>query len=282
MRFRVHHRTRYRYSEPVSLGPHVLRLRPRTDASSRLLAHSLTIDPPPAQRSCALDSDGNVVLQVRFATPTSALTVTSRFRVQTDCESAPPPQGSLLSEAPYAPAERARLAAWIDVDDGRGAGVAALADEIASRHSEPAAFVAELNARLHASVGRGIREFGAPQSPEDTLRLNQGACRDLAVLFAATCRQVGLAARFVSGYQRGLDAVTNGPRTKRWMHAWPEVFLPGCGWLGYDPTHGSTVTDAHVALAAAADPANAAPITGSYFGAAKAKMTTDLRIHVDD
>ena len=89
----------------------------------------------------------------------------------------------------------------------------------------------------------------------------QGACRDFAVLFIDACRCVGLAARFVSGYQDAYRSMG-----KRDLHAWAEVYLPGAGWRGYDPTRGLAVADHHVAVAAAADPQNAAPVTATYRG----------------
>src|SRR5262249_17936328 len=89
----------------------------------------------------------------------------------------------------------------------------------------------------------------------------QGACRDLAVLFIDACRCLGIAARFVSGYQEGY-----GSTAKQDLHAWAEVYLPGAGWRGYDPTHGLAVADRHGAVAAAPDPLNAAPVTATYRG----------------
>ena len=105
-----------------------------------------------------------------------------------------------------------------------------------------------------------------------------GACRDLTVLFMECCRSLGLAARFVSGYQEG-DKGTD----RRYMHAWAEVYLPGGGWRGFDPTHGIAVTDRHVAVASGPTPATAAPISGTFRGTgAIARMEAALRIEVTD
>jgi transglutaminase-like putative cysteine protease len=93
-----------------------------------------------------------------------------------------------------------------------------------------------------------------------TLAIGRGACRDLTVLFMATCRCLGMAARFVSGYQAQADT----PDGQRHLHAWPEVFLPGLGWRGFDPTHGIVVTDGHVALCAAPDQADTMPVEGGF------------------
>ena len=106
-----------------------------------------------------------------------------------------------------------------------------------------------------------IRAEGAAWSPERTLVAGGGACRDVTALFMAACRSVGIAARFVSGYQAEADT----PDGRRHLHAWPEAFLPGVGWRGFDPTHGLPVTDGHVALCAAPDQAATMPIEGGFW-----------------
>jgi hypothetical protein len=134
-------------------------------------------------------------------------------------------------------------------------------------------FLAELNWRISQSLRVIHREHGPPLAPAETLRLGEGSCRDLAVLFCEACRSMGLAARFVSGYDRA--AAGEDPA---YMHAWSEVYVPGGGWRGYDPSRGVAVTDSHLAVAAAFDAELAAPITGSYRGAARASM--DVAIHM--
>jgi transglutaminase-like putative cysteine protease len=138
----------------------------------------------------------------------------------------------------------------------------------------PSIFSTGLTRRLYETCSRIIRETGKPQEPAFTLQQRQGSCPDLAVLFIDVCRAVGIAARFVSGYRRyGRDPA------KRYMHAWPEVFLPGGGWRGYDATQSTLVTDHHVAVAASHEPAGAAPIQGAYFGeSVPSKMEAWLQI----
>jgi hypothetical protein len=115
-------------------------------------------------------------------------------------------------------------------------------------------FLGVLGVQLHKVCTRIVREEGLPQPPEVTLRQRRGSCRDLAVLFMDVCRVFNIGARFVSGYQRyGLD------QERRYMHAWAEVYLPGGGWRGYDPTHAMAVADTHVPVAACRAPAGAAP-----------------------
>lgn len=299
MRFRVRHLTTYTYSEPVRLGPHRLRLRPRTGDGGELLRFALEIDPPPAGRSEGLDADGNSVTRVWFDGETTRLAVRSEFEFRTaaaawasgtdrvsgtDGLTATAGSPALAAEpmpwpGPYEPALRRRLAPWL-ADGDEAPAVQQLALQLREGTRDVAEFLQRLNEWLHAGIERRIRDVGAPQAPEETLRLRRGACRDLAVLFAAVCRCQGLAARFVSGYQaRGHDAAP-GERN-RYMHAWAEVYLAGDGWRGFDPTHGKPVAEAHVALAAAAHPDDAAPLTGYYFGGAQSRLHAEVAIDVD-
>lgn len=123
------------------------------------------------------------------------------------------------------------------------------------------AFLDCLNNSLYSGFEYIYRHAGPPQTAAHTLQCRQGACRDLAVLFVDCCRAQGIAARFVSGYQRG-----NLQQNLRHLHAWPEVYLPGTGWRAYDPTHGLAVSDTHVAIAAAANPEDTMPVTGAFIG----------------
>lgn len=104
-----------------------------------------------------------------------------------------------------------------------------------------------------------VRPNGDAYEPAVTLKRGQGACRDLTVLFMEACRSVGLSARFVSGYAEGLSTRDDGE-----LHAWAEIYLPGAGWRGFDPTLGLAVADRHVAIAASPIPVGAAPVSGSF------------------
>ena len=118
--------------------------------------------------------------------------------------------------------------------------------------------------------------MGAPFAAETTLREQEGSCRDLAVLFCAACRAVGLAARFVSGYERDASLQENGD-----LHAWAEVYLEGGGWRGYDPSRALAVASTHVAVAAASDPLLASPVSGTFRGAATAKLEFSISMQVE-
>jgi transglutaminase-like putative cysteine protease len=143
--------------------------------------------------------------------------------------------------------------------------------------AETLPFLTALNRRLFEAFRHVIRDDGPANPPEVTLREREGTCRDLAVLFCSACRSVGIAARFVSGYESG--AVFD---TQAQMHAWAEVYLMGGGWRGYDPSQGLAVSTGHVAVAAAADPRLAAPISGSYRGAAASDITFAISMQVEE
>jgi transglutaminase-like putative cysteine protease len=136
-------------------------------------------------------------------------------------------------------------------------------------------FLTGLCHQMFATFRQMTRPEGSPWTSLETLSRMEGSCRDLAVLFCDCCRVVGIAARFVSGYECA-SAVAAHP----YMHAWAEVYLPGAGWRGYDPSRGLVVADTHVAVAAAADPALASPVAGDFFGAADSRMETDLRMQI--
>lgn len=137
------------------------------------------------------------------------------------------------------------------------------------------AFLSELNQQIYTHCQYGIRETGSPLPAGITWTTKSGSCRDFAVLFVEVCRAIGLAARFVSGYQEG-DLDSND----RHLHAWAEVYLPGAGWRGYDPTQGLAVADRHIALVASPAARYASPIVGSFKqpGGVQSQMTYQLLI----
>jgi len=133
-------------------------------------------------------------------------------------------------------------------------------------------FLLRLNRWLNEKLAYEVRPEGQPLAPGETLRRGKGACRDLAVLFCAAARSQGMPARFVSGYHEG----DPGLRTKD-LHAWAEVFLPGAGWRGFDPSTGLACADRHIVLAASPAPAGAAPLSGR-FGSRTAESTLEAEI----
>jgi transglutaminase-like putative cysteine protease len=269
MRISVTHSTQYRYDAPVAQEPHTFRLRPRTDAAQRLLRFAMQISPAPAGQSDCLDRDGNVVLEAWFNSPAAELAVQSSFEVETLREN---PFDYLLRGGGQLPLQcDEALAPYLAA---AGESVRGFAAPIAARAGNSVLpFLAELNRGLFEGFGHNVRDDGPAHPPERTLRERTGTCRDLAVLFCAACRTMGIPARFVSGYATGAES---GDRTD--MHAWAEVYLAGGGWRGYDPSQGLAVGTSHVAVAAAADPAMAAPVSGNYRGSARSIMQFAISI----
>jgi transglutaminase-like putative cysteine protease len=273
MRFHVKHETRYRYSAPVAFAPHVLRLNPRLDGV-RMVSRELIVQPEPVERIEVVDPFGNRVTRVTFDGLSSELSIDSRFELDTIGPFQARPDEQSVPPLPW----QAPVAAELEPYRGHGhdESVLAFAEDIATTARWSADdFLVGLCATLHTTTERHIRLEGAAQSPAVTLTTRRGACRDITVLFLAACRSLGMAGRFVSGYQ----ARAQTPDGQRHLHAWAEVFLPGLGWSGWDPTHGVRVTDGHVALCAAPEQTDTMPVEGAFYGPAlMATLDCSVRI----
>ena len=275
MRFEIDHVTRYVYSTPVELGEHRLRFLPRRHAGQSLKSWKLEVEPGPARRIETVDSWENRIQLVWFEGETHRLEIYCHLELET-LETVPQARiGTIHLPVSYGP-DTAALAPYLEPPEDAAMLQAFLQPLLAMAGGDAVTFLAALNGAVHGFYHQGVRLEGAPRTPAQTLILREGVCRDLAVLFMAACRQAGLAARFVSGYQQG-----EGTRAQRYLHAWPEVYLPGPGWLGYDPTHGTRAGSDHVAVAAAPAPEAVTPVEGGYsFRGAELTSTleTDIRI----
>jgi transglutaminase-like putative cysteine protease len=272
MRIQVHHATEYRYDSPVFLEPHTFRLRPR------LLRYRLDISPAPAGRTDCLDQDGNVVVAAWFDRMLTGWRIESEFEIETSREN---PfdyvaASGMLALAPVYPAAVAdALAPYREPARPSPAVLGFAASAAAAAGGRTLEFLSVLNRRLFDGFAHQVRDAGPPHPPEVTLGLAAGTCRDLAVLFAAAARAVGIPARFVSGYEAGAAEQENP-----YLHAWAEVYLEGGGWRGYDPSAGLATATRHVAVAAAATPSLAAPISGAIRGSAHTDMSYSLAMQI--
>jgi transglutaminase-like putative cysteine protease len=266
MLFHIRHRLTYAYGRPVFLEPMTLRLTPRQDASQRLLRHRLVVLPAPAGLSPVLEPDGTDATVGWFENTHSDLTIEMEALVETlrhnpfDWIITDPSVRSL--PATYTEDVAHSLTACL-ANGGAHPAVAAWARGLAEEvKGDTAACLMHLADHIHHGFEHIGRFEGDPLSPADTLLERRGACRDTAMLFVEACRALGLAARFVSGY-----SMHHPPEvSEHELHAWAEVYLPGAGWRGYDPSLGLAVADGHVVLAATPDHRLAAPVTGSYRG----------------
>ncbi len=276
MRFMIQHLTRYNYSHDISLGQQLLRFYPRSDSLQNIIDYQIQIDPLPVGCNEYLDLEGNRVRQVWFNGITQYLNI--QVNIMIDVHTRPTLGNFLAPQALSLPIQHEHDFSYvqaylhrIEMDDSVTAFAAELS--IAVSH-QTLAFLDQLNQQLYHGFHQIHRYSGPPQAPAFTLQTRRGACRDLAVLFVDCCRAEGIAARFVSGYQKG-----GTQSQQRHLHAWPEVYLPGAGWYAYDPTHGQSVRDTHVTIAAAAHPEDTMPVTGSFEGQG-ASSTLDYQINI--
>ena len=282
MRFTIRHETEYRFSAPVFLEPHCIRLHPRQDGGNAISSYILTVDPEPTTRSRVLDADGNLADQLWFAGLHRQLRIITETEVTTGRDN---PYDYLPFERAgklplgYSAAERAALSSCLG--GAEQPAVRAYADRFLEQIPAGMAvpqLLSELTARLSAEHRTIVRPEGAPYAPEVSLGTRDLSCRDLAVLFVAVCRILGIAARFVSGYQAG-----DPEQEHRDLHAWAEVYVPGGGWRGYDPTLGLATADEHIAVAAAARPEDAAPVSGSFRGTgASAEISSAIQLTIGE
>lgn len=283
MYFEIKHNTTYRYSHPVFLEPHAIKLRPRGDGVQSLKEFECTMEPEPAGSSDSIDLDGNASVNVWFEGATDILVIESRAKVFTRYRN---PFNYILSgradrlPLSYLEPIRAYLAPYTALQSESGF-VEHFARHIANQTEwKTLRFLSVLNRDIYECCRQIVREPGEAHPAEETLLRKRGSSRDLAVLFIEACRYVGIAARFVNGYCK------NGwNKGKPHLRSWVEVYLPGAGWRGYDPSLGMAVTDRHVALAAAGIPLLAAPVAGTFRGnAVTSRLNTgiDIRVVGDD
>jgi transglutaminase-like putative cysteine protease len=276
MRFIVRHDTHYRYDTPVVLAPHVLRLTPRP-GEHLLVSRTLAVTPEPAEIRHETDAFGNLIARVVFPDrPVGELRIDSRFELQTSFPP-PPPAAGALPPLPWGPIADPALAPFGPGAAGGDGNVTAFAGALAGEVGhQPIAFLEQLCRTIHARSDCHVRPTGAAQSAAETLASWRGACRDLTVLFLAAARSLGIPGRFCSGYQ----AAAETPDGRHYLHAWPELFLPGAGWRGWDPTHGIPVGDGHVALCAAPDQEDTMPVTGGYYFGSSVTSTLDFEVRI--
>lgn len=279
MKISVTHSTVYRYDFPVYLEPHIFRLRPRMSSAQRLLAFDLQITPIPAGTTECLDQDGNLALNAWFNAPTRELSVLSQFTAELLRENAF--DYVLIGESLNLPLwYREPLCSALSPyrqDAHVAESVKQYAKGAANTRCDALWFLTALSREIYQTFRQTVRPEGLPWPSDRTLSRMEGSCRDLAVLFCDACRVMGIAARFVSGY----ECASAGQRDS-YMHAWAEVYLPGVGWRGYDPARGIAVANTHVAVAAGFDPDLASPIAGWYSGGSQSRMEASLSLQVDD
>ena len=269
----VRHATTYRYSAPVTFGQHRLMLRPRDSHDLRLGDAELSISPRGRLRWLH-DVFGNSVALVDFDEPAAELSIVSTLAIERYALARL--DFPILPEAETYPFmhsadDRSDLGRLRErhYPDARGVVEAWARQFILETPTNTFNLLATMNAAIRGSFEYRTREEEGTQTPEETIERKSGTCRDYALLFIEAARSLGFGARFVSGYlyDPALDggaAVQGAGAT----HAWTEIYLPGAGWVEFDPTNGSIAGENLIRVAVTRDPAQASPIGGTFSGAA--------------
>ncbi|CAN5910512.1 transglutaminase family protein [soil metagenome] len=265
----IHHTTVYRYNRPVRLGQHRLMLRPRESREVRLLSSAVTTVPP-STLSWAHDVFGNAVATAVFSDMVSELSVESHVVVQLSAAAWPVfdiAASAISYPFRYGDDEWSDLGALAtpQYEDPDGRLAAWTRAFVRSTPTNTLALLGDLNVGVAAAIRYQSREEEGTQSPLQTLDRGWGSCRDLAVLFAEATRRLGFGARIISGYSYNADR-QGGTSTPESTHAWAEVYVPGAGWITYDPTNRSVGGANLIPVAVARTIAQAMPVTGSFHG----------------
>jgi uncharacterized protein (DUF2126 family)/transglutaminase-like putative cysteine protease len=296
IRIALHHKTSYRYDRLVALSPHEVRLRPAPHARTPILSYSLSVQPEEHFINWQQDPYGNYI--GRFVFPEKAdhleftvdlvadMTVINPFDffVEKYAETFP---------FSYPTQLKSELSAYLQTETPGPLQTEWVAKARAELLHKPMAtndFLVTINQRLRDDIAYLLRMEPGVQTPEETLTNRSGSCRDSGWLLVQILREMGLAARFVSGYliqlkadQEALDGPSGAVEDFTDLHAWTEVYIPGAGWIGLDPTSGMLASEGHIPLACTAMPSSAAPVSGFTD---KAEVTfvhemTVTRIHED-
>ena len=278
IRVALNHVTHYRYDRAVTLLPHVVRLRPAPHCRTPILSYSLRVLPEPHFLNWQQDPYSNFLARLVFLKPAR------EFRVQVDLIAEMttinpfdfyvepgveryPFKYDIISSRELVP----YLETASEHSGQTGPRFQEMLQELRRKDIRTVDFLVEINCILQRHIGYVIRMEPGIQSCEETLEKRSGSCRDSAWLLVQLARHLGLAARFVSGYLiqlasdvKSLDGPSGPEHDFTDLHAWTEIYLPGAGWIGLDPTSGLLAGEGHIPLACSAEPITAAPITGSY------------------
>jgi len=281
---KIRHKTTYRFHKPVSPWPHRLMLRPRESRDLRLISSDLTVTPA-AVVTWAHDVFGNAVATATFQTMTSHIVIDSVAELQLDAVAWPvfDIAASAISypfrfsddewtdlgalTIPQYPDTAGRLRSWAQ-------------RFVCSNPTDTLALLKDLNAGVSGAISYQSREDEGTQSPVDTLGRGWGSCRDFAVLFVEAARSLGFGARIVSGYLYNPDKQSLGSSDAGSTHAWAEIYVPGAGWITFDPTNRSVGGVNLIPVAVVRDIRQAVPVSGSYVGTTDAVAGMSVEVIV--
>jgi transglutaminase-like putative cysteine protease len=272
-RYKIIHNTYYNFTDIVQLEPHTLRLRPKEGHDLRIESSSLKITPL-AKLRWYRDVEDNSVAIASFNSPTNQLLIESEIMIRQYNQL---PLDFLVADYAvnypfdYVPDDHIALLPYMDnADDSTRELIADWMKNLwqPGEAVQTYTLLQRLCVHIYENLAYQLREEPGVQSVAQTLSAGTGSCRDSAYLFMQAVRFMGFAARFVSGYLYSPPSITNFGST----HAWAEVFLPGAGWKGFDPTIGEVAGTNHIAVASARLPQSVPPVAGSFIGQPGATM----------
>ena len=273
IRVALNHRTSYDYDKLITVNPQMVRLRPAPHCRTPILSYSLKVEPAEQFVNWQQDPHGNFIARYVFPKKTRRLSVTVDLIADMSIIN---PFDFFIEEYAenfpfkYDEGLERELRPYLETAN-YGPAFTKFAKGLNRDKTHIVNFLVELNRIVQEKIKYLIRLEPGVQTPEETLTKCSGSCRDSAWLMVQLLRQLGLASRFVSGYliqltpdQKSLDGPSGTEVDFTDLHAWTEVYIPGAGWIGLDPTSGLLAGEGHIPLAATPDPSSAAPITGSH------------------
>ena len=284
IRLSIHHRTLYRYGRPVSFGPHRLIPRPRESRDLRLISSHVTVTPA-AVVTWAQDAFGNAVATAAFQTAADTLLIDSVAELELDATAWP--VFDIAAEAIFFPF-RYTDDEWTDLG---ALTIPQYADPAGQLRNWARAFVRgnptdtlsllkDLSAGVSAWINYQSRDDEGVQSPTETLGRGWGSCRDFAVLFVEAARSLGFGARIVSGYLYNADQKMLGSMNEGSTHAWAEVYVPGAGWITFDPTNCGVGGSNLIPVAVVRNIWQAMPVSGNFMGTPDALLGMSVQVFV--
>jgi transglutaminase-like putative cysteine protease len=284
IRLKIHHKTTYRFHQPVSLWPHRLMLRPRESRDLRLISSNVTLTPA-ATVTWAHDVFGNAIATASFENVSDHLVIDSLAELELDAVAWP--VFDIAGSAIFYPF-RYSDDDWTDLGaltvqqyaDPAGQLRTWARAFVRSTPTDTLALLKDLSAGVFEQIRYQSREDEGTQSPTQTLDRGWGSCRDFAVLFVEAARTLGFGARIVSGYLYNPNLDSVGSSGAGSTHAWAEVYVPGAGWITFDPTNRSVGSFNLIPVAVARDIRQAMPVAGSFVGMtdAFAGMTVEVAV----